>query len=99
MATPNPGSEFPSGEGTRNVLRSDCSLVGYPKCLDTTLSFFFINFCNIRDLRSYFQSVEHHLSSTKLHLLFHTETQLSEANDSSPFSVPHYFLYSMCTTT
>ncbi|MPC51034.1 hypothetical protein E2C01_044871 [Portunus trituberculatus] len=26
MATPNPASESPSGEGTRNVPRSDCSL-------------------------------------------------------------------------
>ncbi|MPC93181.1 hypothetical protein E2C01_088303 [Portunus trituberculatus] len=48
MATPNPASEFPSGEGTRNVPRSDCSLVGDPKCLDTSLNFYFINFCNIR---------------------------------------------------
>ncbi|MPC32612.1 hypothetical protein E2C01_025932 [Portunus trituberculatus] len=57
-------------------------------------TFFYINFCNIRGLRSNFQSVEHHLSSTKPHLLFLTETQLSEATDSGPFSVPSYFLYS-----
>ncbi|MPC14154.1 hypothetical protein E2C01_006910 [Portunus trituberculatus] len=37
---------------------------------------------------------EHHLSSTKPHLLFLTETQLSEATDSSPFFVRSYFLYS-----
>ncbi|MPC88714.1 hypothetical protein E2C01_083633 [Portunus trituberculatus] len=48
MATPNPASESPSGEGTRNVSRSGCSLVDDPKCLDTSLNFFFINFCNIR---------------------------------------------------
>ncbi|MPC37606.1 hypothetical protein E2C01_031093 [Portunus trituberculatus] len=94
MATLNPASESPSGEGTRNVPRSDSSLENDPKCLDASLNFFFINFCNIRGLKSNFQSVEHHLSSTKSHLLFLTETQLSEATDSSPFSVPSYFLYS-----
>ncbi|MPC41041.1 hypothetical protein E2C01_034621 [Portunus trituberculatus] len=56
-----------------------------PKCLDTSLNFFFINFCNIRGLRSNFPSVENHLSSSKPHLLFLTETQLSEAIPSSPF--------------
>ena len=56
-----------------------------------THTFFSINFCNIRGLRSNFQSVEHHLSSTKPHLLFLTETQVS---DSNPFSVPSFFLYS-----
>ncbi|MPC59382.1 hypothetical protein E2C01_053401 [Portunus trituberculatus] len=92
---PNPDSEFPSGEGTRNVPRLDSSLNNNPKCLDTSLNFFFINFCNIHGLRSNFQSVEHHFSSTKPPHLFLTETQLSEANDSSPFfSVPSYFLYS-----
>ncbi|MPC16165.1 hypothetical protein E2C01_008985 [Portunus trituberculatus] len=106
MATPNPASEFPSGEGTRNVPRSDCSLGGDLKCLDTSLDFFFINFCNIHGLRSNFQSVEHHLSSTKPHLLFLTETQLSEATDSSPFSVLSSFSLQswmlhlrMCATT
>ncbi|MPC75529.1 hypothetical protein E2C01_069919 [Portunus trituberculatus] len=78
---------------TTNVPRSDCSSYSDPKCLDTSLNFFFISFCNIRGLRSNFQSVEHYLSSTKPHL-FLTETQLSEATDSSPFSVPSYFLYS-----
>ncbi|MPC52446.1 hypothetical protein E2C01_046315 [Portunus trituberculatus] len=56
MATPNPASESSSGEGTRN----DCSLV------DTSLNVFFINFFNIHGLRSNFQSLKHHLSSTKL---------------------------------
>ncbi|MPC15087.1 hypothetical protein E2C01_007870 [Portunus trituberculatus] len=49
MATPNPVSGSPSGEGTRNVPRSDCSLGGDPKCLDTSINLFYINFCNIRD--------------------------------------------------
>ncbi|MPC64135.1 hypothetical protein E2C01_058247 [Portunus trituberculatus] len=89
----NNASESPSGEGTKNILRSDASLDNDTKCLDTSLNFFSINFCNIRGLRSNFQSVEHHLSSTKSHLIL-TETQLSEATDSSPFSVPSYFLYS-----
>ncbi|MPC54811.1 hypothetical protein E2C01_048738 [Portunus trituberculatus] len=92
MANPNPASESPSGEGTKNVPTSDCSLDDDPKCLDTFLNLFYINFCNIRDLSSNFQSVEHHLSSTKPHL-FLTKTQLSEATDSSPFLVPSYFLY------
>ncbi|MPC53750.1 hypothetical protein E2C01_047649 [Portunus trituberculatus] len=47
------------------------------KYLDTHLNFFFVNFCNIRCLTSNFQSVEHHLSSAKLHLSL-TETQLSQ---------------------
>ncbi|MPC48469.1 hypothetical protein E2C01_042242 [Portunus trituberculatus] len=87
MDTPTHASESPSGEGTKNVPSDD------PKCLDISLNFFYINFCNIRSLRSNFQPVEHHLSSTKHHL-FLTETQLFEATDSSPFSVPSYFLYS-----
>ncbi|MPC58619.1 hypothetical protein E2C01_052626 [Portunus trituberculatus] len=62
MTTPNPASEFPSKEGTRNVPRSDCSLGGDPKCLDTSLDSFFINFCNIRDLHPWrFQYVHHQL--------------------------------------
>ncbi|MPC32107.1 hypothetical protein E2C01_025412 [Portunus trituberculatus] len=64
MVTLNPASESPSGEGTRNVPRSDCFLDDDLKCLDTSLNFFYINFCNIRGLRSNFQSVEHHLSFT-----------------------------------
>ncbi|MPC97664.1 hypothetical protein E2C01_092988 [Portunus trituberculatus] len=94
MGTPIKASESPSGEGTKNLPRSDTFLDNDPKCFDTSLNFLYINFCNIRSLRSNFQSVEHHLSSTKPHLLFLTEIQLSEATDSSPFSVPSYFLYS-----
>ncbi|MPC75364.1 hypothetical protein E2C01_069750 [Portunus trituberculatus] len=93
MATPNPASESHSGEEIRNKPRSECSHGGDPKCLDISLNFFFINFCNICGLRFNFQFVENHLSSTKPHL-FLTKTQLSEATDSSPLSVPSYFLYS-----
>ncbi|MPC48610.1 hypothetical protein E2C01_042389 [Portunus trituberculatus] len=93
MGTPVNASESPSGDGTKNVPRSDAFLDNDPKCLDT-FKFFYINFCNIRGLRSNFQFVEHHLSSTEPHLLFLSETQLSEATDSSPLSVPSYFLYS-----
>ena len=38
-------------------------------------SSFFINFCNIRGLFTNFPFVEHHLSSSKPHLLFLTETR------------------------
>ncbi|MPC72018.1 hypothetical protein E2C01_066310 [Portunus trituberculatus] len=92
MATPNPASKSPSGEGIRNVPRLDSSLDNDPRCLDISLNFSCINFCNIRGLRFNFQSVEHHLSSTKLNL-FHTEIQLSEVTDSNLFSVPSYFIY------
>ena len=54
------------------------------------------DFCNVRGLRSNVQSVEHYLSSTKPHLLFLTETQLSVATDNSLFSVPSYFFYPYC---
>ncbi|MPC85353.1 hypothetical protein E2C01_080123 [Portunus trituberculatus] len=94
MGTPNHASESSSEEGTKNIPRSDASLSDDYKCLDTSFNFFYINFCNIRGLRSNFQSVEHHLSSTIPHLLFLTETQQSEVTDSSSFSVPSYFLYS-----
>ena len=40
-----------------------------------------------------FLCVEDIFSFTKLHLLFLTETQMSEATDRRPFSVPSYFLY------
>ncbi|MPC56761.1 hypothetical protein E2C01_050727 [Portunus trituberculatus] len=94
MATPKPASESPPGEGTRNVSRLNSSLDDDPKCLETSLNVFYINLCNICGLGSNFQSVEHHLSSPKPHLLFLTETQLSESTESRPFSVPSYFLYS-----
>ncbi|MPD01860.1 hypothetical protein E2C01_097405 [Portunus trituberculatus] len=90
MGTPINASESHSGEGTKNVPRSDTSLDNDPKCLDTSLNFFYINFCNMRGLSSNFQSVEHHLSSTKPHLLFLTETQLSEATSLFP---PTFFIF------
>ena len=86
-------SESSSRKGTINALRSDGSFGVDQKCLEILLNFFYINFCNIHVLRSNFQSLEHHLSSTKPHLLFLTETQVSEATGSTPFSVPSYFLY------
>ncbi|MPC88977.1 hypothetical protein E2C01_083905 [Portunus trituberculatus] len=66
MSTPNHALESPSGEGTKNVPRSYASLSDDHKCLDISLNFFYNNFCNIRGFRSNFQSVEHHLSSTKV---------------------------------
>ena len=93
MVSPHPASESPSGEGTRNVPRSSCPSADELGCLAISSYTFTLDFCNIRHLRSNFQSVEHHLSSTKSHLLFLTERQLSVTTDSSPFSVPSYFLY------
>ena len=93
MSKKKPASDSPSGERTTNVPRSDCLSADDLRCLDTSSNTFTLNFCNIRGLRSNFQSVEHHLSSTKPHLLFLTETQLSVTTDSSPFSVLSFFLY------
>ena len=70
----------------------------------------FLDFCNINGLRSNFQSVELHLSSTKPHLLFLTETQLPVTTDSSPFLLfpptfslhifnPKLTVAHMCVTT
>src|SRR6201990_1347100 len=56
-------------------------------------SCFFINFCNIRGLLSNLPFVEHHLSSSRPHLLFLTETQVLECADSKPYSVTSYCLY------
>ena len=93
MALPRPASESLSGEGTINVPRSDCPSADDLGCLDTSSNSFSLDFCNICGHISNFQSVEHHLSSTKLQLLFLTEIQLSMTTDSSPFSVPSIFLY------
>ena len=93
MAKKTPASESPSGEGTKNVPRSDCPSADDLGCFDISFNTFTLDFCNIRDLRSNLQSVEHYIFSTKPHLLFLTETQLSVTIDSSPFSVPSYFLY------
>ncbi len=56
-------------------------------------TFFSINFCSIRGIRSDFYFVEHHLFSSKPLLLFLTETQVSEATDSSLYTFPSHFLY------
>jgi exonuclease III len=71
---------------------SNGSVVDLPTCSGARSSFF-INFCNVRGLDSNFLFVEHHLSSSKPHLLFLTETQMSELADSNPFSVDSYCLY------
>src|ERR1044072_281718 len=63
-----------------------------PACPDAR-SIFFINFCNIRGLHSNFHFVEHHLSSSRPHLLFLTETEMFERSDSKPYSVSSYCLY------
>ena len=63
------------------------------KCPRPRPSFLTVNFCNIRGLSSNFPSVEHHLSSANPDLLFLTETQVSEATSSNPFSVSSYYLY------
>ena len=80
-------------EETTNFPRSDCSSADDLGCFDTSSNIFTHDFCNIRGLRSNYQSVEHHLSSTNPHLLFLIETQLSLTTDSNRFSVPSYFLY------
>ncbi|MPC41969.1 hypothetical protein E2C01_035579 [Portunus trituberculatus] len=64
MATPNPASEPSSGERTLNVSRSDCSSIGNPKCLDSSLNFF------LHKLLQHSQSsmkvvLRHHTSITK----------------------------------
>ena len=56
-------------------------------------SLFFINFCNIRGLFTNFHFVEHHLSSSRPHLLFLTKTQVSECSDSKLYSVSSYCLF------
>src|ERR1700755_2185976 len=63
-----------------------------PACPDAR-SIFFINFCIRRCLNSNFHFVEHHLSSSRPHLLFLTETQMFERSDSKPYSVSSYCLY------
>src|SRR6201990_2578954 len=66
--------------------------ISTPTCLGARSSFF-INFCNIRGLFTNFHFVEHHLSSSRPHLLFFTETQVSECFDSKPYSFSSYCLY------
>ncbi len=81
-------------EGTRIPPRPNLISDGdSQRCLDNFPNFFFTNFCNIRGLRSNFQSAQHHLSSSKPHL-FLTETQVSGFIDRNLYSVPSYCLYS-----
>ncbi len=92
MATIYSASESSCGEGTRHFLRSESTLDSDSEgCLGNFSNLLSVNFCNIRGLRFNFHSVEHHISSSKPHL-FLTETQVSEATDSSLYSVPSYFL-------
>ena len=71
----------------------------FPLCLTTQKdvltppSTFLHYLCNTRGLTANFQSVKHHLFYTEPHLVFLTETQVSEATNSSPFSVPFYFIF------
>ena len=64
----HPASESPFGEETTDVPMSDCPSTDDLGCLDTSSNNSTLDFCNIRGLRSNFQSMEHHLSSTKPHL-------------------------------
>ena len=89
MACINLASETP-GDGSMN---SPVGCPSSPRCHGPLPDTLFINFCNIRGLRSNFESVEHHLFSLKPHLLFLTETQVSEHSDCNRFSIPSYFLY------
>ena len=52
MATTNPASESPSGEGTTNVPRSDCPSADDLGCLDTSSNTFTLDFCYIHGFRS-----------------------------------------------
>ena len=108
MAKLTAASEIPEGAGSKHSPSSTtppittCELTtsgdgagvasDLPACCDSR-SVFLLNFCNIRGLRSNFNSVEHHLSSAKPHLLFLTETQVDGRSDSKPYSVPSYCLY------
>ncbi len=63
------------------------------RCLDNFPNFLYINFSNIRGIRSNFNSLEQNLSFYKNHLFFLTETQVSGTTDSKIYSVPFQFLY------
>ncbi len=88
-----PSLGVPIWGGTINSLRED-SHFGYrpEKCFDNSSNLFLIDFCNVRGLCSNFHSVEHRLSSAKLHLLLLTETQVSVTTDSNLYSIPSYYL-------
>ena len=88
-STPSPITTWElvaSGDGVGATMTS------MPACPGARSSFF-INFCNIRGLFSNLHFVEHHLSSSRPHLLFLTETQVSECSDSKPYTVSSYCLY------
>lgn len=89
MATFTPASETLSGEGIKNVPRSDCSTSIDPKCLDTPLNSFFINFATfaVADQIFHLQNI----TSPLLNHIFSSLTHVSEATDSNPFSVPSSF--------
>lgn len=61
-------------------------------CLDTSSKFLNVNLCNIRGLRSNYQSVEPHLSF-KYHFLFLTDNQVSEVTDTNKFSASSHLFY------
>src|ERR1700755_888472 len=88
-STPSPITTWElvaSGDGVGATMTS------MPACPGARSSFF-INFCNIRGLFSNLHFVKHHLSSSRPHLLFLAETQVSECSDSKPYSVSSYCLY------
>src|ERR1044072_9049611 len=83
-STPSPITTWElvaSGDGVGATMTS------MPACPGARSSFF-INFCNIRGLFSNFHFVEHHLSSSRPHLLFLIETQVSECSDKKSYFPP-----------
>ena len=77
IATKHTVLESLYGEGTTNVTRLDISTADDLGCPNTSSNTFTLHFCNIRSIRSNFQSVKYHLSFTKPFLLFLNVTQLS----------------------
>src|ERR1044072_4935224 len=109
MASTSAASEKPLGVASKNSPSSTSSpittwelvasgdgvgatMTQPPACPDAR-SNFFINFCNNRGVYSNFHFVSHHLSSSRPHHLFVTETQVFERSDSKPYSVSSYCLY------
>lgn len=80
------------GEGTRNVSRLNHPQYDDMRCPIIFSSFLYTNFFNICTLRSNFQSIEHHISS-KIQLFFSLLRPRCQAMDSSPFSLPFYFIF------
>ncbi|MPC45708.1 hypothetical protein E2C01_039414 [Portunus trituberculatus] len=108
MATLNHALESLSGEGTKNVPRTDSSLNNDPKCLDTSLNFFYSNFATFADLDLIFNL--RNTTSPLLNLIFFSSPkhsclrQLTVAPSLSPptFSIfifiPKLDVVSMYTT-